>query len=206
MTASRAQSREVTVVGQVMDATHDVVVLFYSAPAKATQDMWPYWKKTVERFRLLGADTLRVARYDVSRNQLPESIELESIPGIIIFPAKDKEPPYKMYHGKAKVRPIMYWVQQMARCLTTLETPQSGGVPIEFPNDTPHLDAEQREAYIVQIAERDERVGLKRATEKGGGGLFLMSEAERIARLSKEAGVHAAGENEAKAGGGHTEL
>lgn len=47
----------------------------------------------------------------------------------------------------------------------------------DFPNDTPHLDAEQREAYLVQIKERDERVGAQRARKKE----------ERIAKL-KEGG------------------
>jgi hypothetical protein len=49
-------------------------------------------------------------------------------------------------------------------------------IKFEYPNDTPHLDDEQREAYLVQIKERDERVGAQRAQAK----------AERIERLKKE--------------------
>jgi hypothetical protein len=49
-------------------------------------------------------------------------------------------------------------------------------IKFEYPNDTPHLDDEQREAYLVQIKERDERVGAQRAKAK----------AERIEKLRQE--------------------
>jgi hypothetical protein len=49
-------------------------------------------------------------------------------------------------------------------------------IKFEYPNDTPHLDDEQREAYLVQVKERDARVGEKRAQAK----------AERMERLKKE--------------------
>lgn len=57
-------------------------------------------------------------------------------------------------------------------------------IKFEYPNDTPHLDDEQREAYLVQIKERDERVGAERAKAK----------AERIEKLRREA----AGQSSAK--------
>lgn len=78
----------------------------------------------------------------MTRNQLPITVELDSLPAIVMFPAKDKAPPLKLFHGKAKVRPIMEWARQVA------------SIPFEFPNDTPHLDDEQRKAYLVQVALR----------------------------------------------------
>jgi len=159
---------------------------------QVTKDFWPYWRKTVERFRQLGITTLTLAQYDVSRNQLPEValvstflppslassisrwlppsytpthspslppslppsrcrcrfppsfrlssvtpisrslwsraashspadspghqvVELDSLPALVMFPAQDKAPPLKLFHGKAKVRPIMQWAQEVAR-------------------------------------------------------------------------------------------
>ena len=125
-----------------MDETRDVLVLFYSAAAQVTKDFWPYWRKTVERFGQLNVTSLKIGRYDVTRNQLPIAVELDSLPAIAMFPAKDKAPPLKLFHGKAKVRPIMEWARQVA------------SIPFEFPNDTPHLDDEQRKAYLVQVAWR----------------------------------------------------
>lgn len=37
-----------------MDESKDVLVLFYAAAQQVTKDFWPYWRKTVERFRQLG--------------------------------------------------------------------------------------------------------------------------------------------------------
>ena len=125
-----------------MDETRDVLVLFYSAAAQVTKDFWPYWRKTVERFGQLNVTSLKIGRYDVTRNQLPIAVEIDSLPAIVMFPAKDKAPPLKLFHGKAKVRPIMEWARQVA------------SIPFEFPNDTPHLDDEQRKAYLVQVAWR----------------------------------------------------
>jgi hypothetical protein len=63
-----------------MDPTKDVVVLFYSSADKRTKELWPYWKKTVERFRALGVASLRLGRFDVSRNQLPGEMEVLCAP------------------------------------------------------------------------------------------------------------------------------
>lgn len=73
-------------------------------------------------------------------------------------------PPFKLFHGKAKVRPIMEWAREVA------------SIKFDFPNDTPHLDDEQRKAYFVQVKERDERVSAERAKAK----------AERIEKIKKE--------------------
>jgi len=137
-----------------MDPTADVMVLFYNPQSQVSKDFWPYFRKTVERFQALGIKTLKVARYDVARNQMPSHVELDSLPALMMFPAKDKSPPYKLFHGKAKVRPIMLWAQQVS------------SLKFEFDNDTPHLDEEQRKAYLVQIKERDERVAGQRAKQK----------------------------------------
>ena len=83
---------------------------------QVTKDFWPYWRKTVERFKQLGISSLEIGQYDVSRNQLPDVVELDSLPALVMFPAKDKAPPLKLFHGKAKVRPIMLWAQEVARC------------------------------------------------------------------------------------------
>jgi hypothetical protein len=199
---------------------------------QVTKDFWPYWRKTVERFKQLSISSLEIGQYDVSRNQLPDVVELDSLPALVMFPAKDKAPPLKLFHGKAKVRPIMLWAQEVARCgalglqwnallcvlrpnlLCAVSLGCSAGaethadspvtllpfhlssaslvgcctrvhsIKFEYPNDTPHLDDEQREAYLVQIKERDERVGAERAKAK----------AERIEKLRREA----AGESSAK--------
>jgi len=100
--------------------------------AQVTKDFWPYWRKTVERFGQLEITSLKLGQYDVYRNQLPETVEIESMPALVMFPAKDKTVPYKRFHGKAKVRPIMLWAQEVA------------SLAFDFPNDTPHLDDEQR--------------------------------------------------------------
>ena len=115
-------------------------------------------------FLRMRSSSLKIAQFDMSRNQLPEQVEIDSLPALVMFPAKDKAPPFKLFHGKAKVRPIMEWAREVA------------SIKFEYPNDTPHLDDEQREAYLVQIKERDERVGAQRAQAK----------AERIERLKKE--------------------
>jgi hypothetical protein len=108
--------------------------------------------------------SLKIAQYDMSRNQLPEQVEIDSLPALVMFPAKDKAPPFKLFHGKAKVRPIMEWAREVA------------SIKFEYPNDTPHLDDSQREAYLVQVKERDERVSAQRAQAK----------AERIEKLKHE--------------------
>ena len=55
-----------------------------------TKDFWPYWRKTVERFGQLNIKTLKLGRYDVTRNQIPEKVEIDSLPALVMFPAKDK--------------------------------------------------------------------------------------------------------------------
>uniref|UniRef100_A0A7S0QJA9 Thioredoxin domain-containing protein n=1 Tax=Cryptomonas curvata TaxID=233186 RepID=A0A7S0QJA9_9CRYP len=149
-----------------LDTSHDVLVLYYSSAAQVSKDLWPYFRRVVQRFRALNITSLRIGRYDVSKNQLPNRLEIENFPAIIMYPANDKEPPFRLFHGKAQVRPIMLWAQETA------------SIKFAFENDTPHLDAEQREAYIVQIKERNERVAEKRAEERKA----------RAARLDKEAG------------------
>lgn len=57
---------------------------------QVTKDFWPYWRKTVERFGQLGITSLKLGRYDVSRNQIPQQMELDSLPALVMFPAKDK--------------------------------------------------------------------------------------------------------------------
>jgi hypothetical protein len=145
------------------DTAHDVVVLFYTSTQQLSKDFLIFWKKTRERFNRIKTKSVKLFRYDVATHQVPRDIEFEQTPAIMIFPAKDKKPPYKTFHGKGKVRPIMYWIKE------------SASIPFEFPNDTPHLDDEQREAYLVQIKDRDNAVLQRRQKEKE----------ERIAKLQK---------------------
>jgi len=156
-----------TFISEVLqDSQHDVVVLFHTSTQESSSNFHLYWKKVVERFSALGIKSVKLARYDVANHQVPREVDFEATPAIIMFPASDKTPPFPVFHGKGKVRPIMLWVQQVAN------------IKFDFPNDTPHLDEEQREAYLVQIKERDERVNAERAKKKE----------ERIAKLDKGKG------------------
>jgi len=147
----------------VMDSKKDVVLMLYRAEDEETEVFKPYYRKTAERFHKLGLDTVVVARIDLSGNQLPIDVEFERLPSILILPGKDKLPPYRYYHGKGKVRPIMFWVKEMV------------SFPFTFENDTPHLDEEQRVAYLEQTAERDARLERERKERD-----------ERLAKLKEE--------------------
>ena len=84
-------------VTQVMqDTSKDVVVLFYTSTQQLSVDFVIYWKKTVERFHALKIRSVKLARYDVAKYQVPMDVEFEHTPAVIMFTAKDKTPPFKV--------------------------------------------------------------------------------------------------------------
>eukprot|EP00960_Hanusia_phi_P026621 746353-Hanusia_phi.AAC.3 len=192
------ESYDVMVLFYSASAQVSCTASFAAAQAigQVTRDFWPYWKKTAERFHALKIDTLKVlllhalllvlnfiqdwkvrsVKKPASRlDRAGQSAVVDHVscarqvasPQDVSWKGEGSAPGLEallLIQLRFQVRPIMLWAQEVA------------SIKFEFPNDTPHLDDEQRKAYLVQIKERDERVGAERAKKK----------AERIAQLKEE--------------------
>jgi hypothetical protein len=90
----------------VMDPHMDVLLLLQAHDSKKSQEFYKYIKRACDRLIELGIKTVRVAKFDVEKYVMPAHIapiQYNSLPSVLIFPAKDKEPPHIHLTGKAKV-------------------------------------------------------------------------------------------------------
>jgi hypothetical protein len=65
-------------------------------------------------------------------------VQLHSLPLLLMLPARRKEPPFSLFHGRARTKEMLFFAQQHAT--HRFELP---------PN--PHLTREQQAAWIEQV-------------------------------------------------------
>ena len=126
-----------------MGPATDVLLQLYSSHACARcKTFEPHYGKVALRFAELGYETICVARLDVSRFALPPSlgfINLDSLPIVLLLPARNKKPPWQIFTGKAAAYELMYFVARHANSKIALP-----------PN--PHLNRDEHQQWKVQIA------------------------------------------------------
>ncbi|CEM09669.1 unnamed protein product [Vitrella brassicaformis CCMP3155] len=139
----------------VQDVAKDVLVYFYaSKDCQACLEHAIFVNRCAERFAELKIGSIVVTRFDMSKYALPVWIQqVDALPALIIFPAFDKDPPFRRFVGqKWKVQYIMWWAQQHA------------SIKFHLP-ELPHLDELERQAYHEQKAQMDaDRGRLERET------------------------------------------
>ena len=129
-----------------MDPTRDVLLQLYASEGcEPCVTLVMYFNRLAGRLAELGgvAGRVTVARLDVWRHQLPEElkgVQLTSLPLLLMLPARRKEPPFSMFHGRARTKELLLFAQQHAT--HRFELP---------PN--PHLTREQQAAWIEQVGE-----------------------------------------------------
>ena len=100
-----------------LDVTKDVLLLLHAADGcQACADFVPYYQKVGQRAKELGLTrSLVVARLDVKvHTPLPKALKamsLHDLPTLIILPAKRKEPPFRLFHGDARPKELLYFAQ-----------------------------------------------------------------------------------------------
>ena len=65
-------------------------------------------------------------------------MQLHSLPLLLMLPARRKEPPFSLFHGRARTKEMLFFAQQHAT--HRFELP---------PN--PHLTREQQDAWVEQV-------------------------------------------------------
>jgi hypothetical protein len=127
-----------------LDVTKDVLLLLHAAEGcERCTNLVPYYKRVGERAAQLGLSTsFVVAQLDVKKHTpLPaalKAVNLHDIPTVLMLPAKRKEPPFRLFHGDARPKELLYFAQ--AHASRRFELP---------PN--PHLTREQHEAWKEQV-------------------------------------------------------
>ena len=152
-TAVRSSSADIVAVNQssferiVLDEKRDVVVMFHSQGCEGCGHMAVYYKRVGLRFRELGIKSLVVARMDVTDESPPPFLKLQlpSLPSLVMFPAKDKGPPFRFFSGIAKVLEMMKWAHSEA------------SVIFELP-DHAHLNPADVVEFKIQVAEREQQL------------------------------------------------
>eukprot|EP01050_Picozoa_sp_SAG11_P004179 SAG11_NODE_260_length_11531_cov_6.271781_6_plen_641_part_00 len=129
----------------VLDEHKDVLVVLQAHDSASSQEFYKYVKRMTDQFIQLGIETVRVGKFDVEKYVLPPrlGIQYNTLPAVIMFPAKDKELPYIYFTGKAKAQYLMWFVQEHA------------SYRFELPED-PHLTPEQRVMKKQQLRERSQ--------------------------------------------------
>lgn len=141
----------------VVDNDHkDILLLIYAHSSESCGHFAVYFKKMALRFWELKLPSLVLAALDVQMELPPPSLGLltgsalmGSLPVLLLLPAHDKQPPYKVYSGVGKVQDMMQWVRSVAR------------EPFILPA-MPHLSTSEKEAYKVQVRDREEYLAKKR--------------------------------------------
>ena len=122
--------------------TRDVLVQLYSAAGcEPCASIVPYYNKVAERLHALGVTTALAARLDVKAHGLPRalsSVRVHNLPTIIVLPARRKQPPHSLFHGSARPKELLYFLQ--AHASYRFELP---------PN--PHLTREQHTMWKEQV-------------------------------------------------------
>merc|ERR1712153_192750 len=97
-------------------------------------------------------NSLLVARMDVTDEVPPTrlNLQLESLPALVMFPANDKEPPFHLFSGVAKVLEMMKWVHQ------------ESSISFHLP-PLAHLNDEDVSRFKEQVAEREEALAKGRS-------------------------------------------
>ena len=125
-----------------MDPTRDVLLQLYASEGcEPCVTLVMYFNRLAGRLAELGVGHVMVARLDVWRHQLPtelKGVQLHSLPLLLMLPARRKEPPFSMFHGRARTKELLFFTQQHAT--HRFELP---------PN--PHLTREQQAAWIEQV-------------------------------------------------------
>jgi hypothetical protein len=118
-----------------MEEGFDVCVLFYSSfNNEESYTIAPYFNKMAKRFKELEFPNVRLYMIDVARESVPKGIKMDKLPGIFLFPAFHKTPPYIQFTGEGKVLPMMFFIEKYA------------DIKFELP-ELPHLSPDQIEAY-----------------------------------------------------------
>lgn len=128
-----------------LDETKDVLILLHdSRPGHCDRCEYlaPYYKRVASRFKDLKVTSVIISRFDVGAEAAPQSIQrhIKDLPTILLLKAFSKNPPFPIYSGSGKVRPIMDWVKQNA------------AVKFQLP-ELPEFDATQREMFKEQVEE-----------------------------------------------------
>lgn len=123
----------------------DVLVMIHERGCAPCAHMAVYYKKLAERFHDMGAsETLLVARFDASDAHPPVGglATAGELPVLVLFPAREKRPPWRFFSGVAKVQPMMRWVAENAD--RSIDLPDLG-----------HLPPEDRPLYRQQVEDRE---------------------------------------------------
>ena len=126
-----------------MDATRDVLLQLYASEGcEPCVGLVMFYNRLAGRVAEMGVNsTLTIARLDVFRHQLPahlKDVQLHSLPLLLMLPARRKEPPFRLFHGRAKTKELLYFAREHAT--HRFELP---------PN--PHLSREQQDAWVEQV-------------------------------------------------------
>lgn len=129
-----------------LDETKDVLILFHdSRPDKCIdcEYLAPYYKKLARRFKDLKIPSVVIARFDVGNEPAPANINAQisasnKLPMIFLFKAFNKNPPFLIYSGAAKVRPMMDWLHKNA------------GIKFDLP-ELAQFDEVQKEKFKDQV-------------------------------------------------------